>query len=109
MIDEQILGLLKSHPSEFISGEEISRRLGLTRTAVWKRIRNLRESGYIIEASTRSGYRLVQSPDLLLPHEIQPILKTKWMGKKIHYFTVIDSTNSSAYQLALKGAGRVRW
>jgi len=104
MIDEQILKLLRSRPSGFLSGEEISRRLGITRTGVWKRIRNLRESGYIIEASTRSGYRLVQSPDLLLSQEIQPILKTKWMGKKIHYYAEIDSTNSAAYQLALKGA-----
>jgi BirA family transcriptional regulator, biotin operon repressor / biotin---[acetyl-CoA-carboxylase] ligase len=105
MIDEEILRLLKSHPSEFLSGEEISRHLKLTRTAVWKRIRNLRRSGYVIEASTRSGYRLAQSPDLLLPSEIQPILGTKWLGKKIHYFDSIDSTNSTAYRLALEGAG----
>ncbi len=104
MIDEEILRLLKSSPSEFISGEEIGRRVQLTRTAIWKRIRNLRDSGYIIEASTRSGYRLVQSPDLLLPLEIEPILGTKWMGKKIHYYSTLDSTNTAAYQLALKGA-----
>ncbi len=76
----------------------------MTRTAVWKRIGNLRDSGYVIEATTRSGYRLIQSPDLLLPPEIQPILETKWMGRKIHYFNAIDSTNAVAYQLALKGA-----
>jgi BirA family transcriptional regulator, biotin operon repressor / biotin---[acetyl-CoA-carboxylase] ligase len=105
MIDEEILRLLKSHPSEFLSGEEISRHLNLTRTAVWKRMRNLRKSGYVIEASTRSGYRLVQSPDLLLPSEIQPLLGTKWLGKKIHYFHSTDSTNSTAYQLAVEGAG----
>jgi BirA family biotin operon repressor/biotin-[acetyl-CoA-carboxylase] ligase len=105
MIDDKILRLLKSHPSEFLSGEEISRHLKMTRTAVWKRVRTLRKSGYVIEASTRSGYRLIQSPDLLLPSEIQPVLGTKWLGRKIHYFTSIDSTNSTAYQLALKGAG----
>jgi len=103
-IDEEILRLLKSHPLEFLSGETISRHVKLTRTAVWKRIRNLRALGYVIEASTRSGYRLVHAPDLLLPSEILPILQTKWMGKKIHYFKTIDSTNSTAYQLALNGA-----
>jgi BirA family biotin operon repressor/biotin-[acetyl-CoA-carboxylase] ligase len=105
MINEEILRLLRSKTSGFLSGEEISRSLRLTRTAVWKRIGKLRDSGYVIKASTRSGYRLTQSPDLLLPLEIRPFLGTKWMGKKIHYFKTIESTNSVAYQLASKGAG----
>jgi BirA family biotin operon repressor/biotin-[acetyl-CoA-carboxylase] ligase len=50
------------------------------------------------------GYRLVLSPDLLTPLEIKPLLKTKWMGKTIHHFFTLDSTNAKAYQLALKGA-----
>jgi BirA family biotin operon repressor/biotin-[acetyl-CoA-carboxylase] ligase len=104
MIDEEILRLLREHPSVFLSGEEISRRLKVTRTAVWKRVTRLRTLGYEIEASTRSGYRLIQSPDLLSPSEIKPFLTTKWMGKTIHYFPSIDSTNSKAYQLALEGA-----
>jgi BirA family transcriptional regulator, biotin operon repressor / biotin---[acetyl-CoA-carboxylase] ligase len=103
-MDEEILQLLREHPSAFLSGEEISRRLKVSRTAVWKRMERLRAMGYEIEASTRSGYRLVQSPDLLTPSEIKPLLKTKWMGKRIHHFQTIDSTNSKAYQLALSGA-----
>jgi len=104
MMDEEILKLLRQNSSAFLSGEEISRRLKVTRTAVWKRIRHLRSLGYDIEASTRSGYRLVRSPDLLTPSEIKPLLKTKWIGKAIHYFHSIDSTNSKAYELALLGA-----
>lgn len=104
-MDEEILRLLREHPSAFLSGEEISRRLKVTRTAVWKRMKRLRTLGYEIEASTRSGYRLVRSPDLLTPSEINPLLTTKWIGKTIHYFHTIDSTNSKAYQLALGGAG----
>ncbi len=103
-IDDEILRLLREHSPAFVSGEAISRHLKLTRTAVWKRVRILRTLGYVIEALPRLGYRLTQSPDLLLPSEISPILRTKWMGKKIHYFNTIDSTNSTAYQLALKGA-----
>ncbi len=76
----------------------------VSRTAVWKRMKRLRAIGYEIEGSTRSGYRLTQSPDLLTPSEIKPLLKTKWMGKRIHHFQTIDSTNSKAYQLALSGA-----
>src|SRR4030042_5843882 len=104
MIDDEILQLLRESSSAFLSGEEISHRLKVSRTAVWKRITYLRVLGYKIEASTRLGYRLIQSPDLLIPSEIKPILETKWMGRVIHHFNIIDSTNSKAYQLALNGA-----
>lgn len=103
-MDEDILQLLKKDPSLFISGEELSHRLKVSRTAIWKRIRNLRSLGYEIEASTRSGYRLVRSPDLLTPAEVKPSLKTRWMGKAIHYFPRLDSTNIKAYDLANRGA-----
>jgi len=103
-MDDEILKLLRESPSAFLSGEEISRRLKVSRTAVWKRMKRLRTLGYEIEASTRSGYRLIRSPDLLTPSEIKPILKTKWIGKTIHHFHTLDSTNSKAYQLALDGA-----
>lgn len=103
-MDDEILQLLRKHPSAFLSGQEISRRLKVSRTAVWKRIERLRTLGYEIEASTRSGYRLIQSPDLLTPSEINSTLKTKWMGRTIHHFQTLDSTNLKAYQLALNGA-----
>ena len=103
-MDEEIIQLLRDHSSEFFSGEQISRHLRVSRTAVWKRIQRLRALGYEIEASTRSGYRLLGSPDLLTPSEIKPHLKTKWIGKTIHHFDTLDSTNAKAYQLALDGA-----
>jgi BirA family biotin operon repressor/biotin-[acetyl-CoA-carboxylase] ligase len=103
-MDEEILQLLRDHSSQFLSGEEICRHLRVSRTAVWKRIQRLRALGYEIEASTRSGYRLIGSPDLLVPSEVKPLLKTKWIGKTIHHFDTLDSTNAKAYQLALDGA-----
>ncbi|MGQ9646934.1 MAG: biotin--[acetyl-CoA-carboxylase] ligase [Thermodesulfobacteriota bacterium] len=103
-MDEELLRLLKNRSPGFLSGEEISRQLKVTRVAVWKRIRNLRALGYEIEASTRIGYRLARSPDLLTPSEMRPLLTTKWMGKVIHHFYTVDSTNSTAYALALQGA-----
>ncbi len=102
--DEQILNLLRANPSAFLSGEEISRRLKVTRTAVWKKMNRLRTLGYELEASTRSGYRLIRSPDLLTPSEVRPIPGVEWMGKVIHHFHSLDSTNATAYQLALEGA-----
>jgi BirA family biotin operon repressor/biotin-[acetyl-CoA-carboxylase] ligase len=104
MMDDAILHLLREKASNSLSGEEMSHRLKVSRTAVWKRVKRLRSLGYEIEASTRSGYRLVRSPDLLTPSELKPILNTKWMGRMIHHFHTVDSTNSMAYQLALGGA-----
>jgi BirA family biotin operon repressor/biotin-[acetyl-CoA-carboxylase] ligase len=103
-VDEEILRLLKHRSPGFLSGEEISRRLEVTRAAIWKRVRHLRALGYEIEASTRTGYRLIRSPDLLTPSEVRPLLRTKWMGRSIHHFHSMDSTNSMAYELALQGA-----
>jgi len=103
-MDEAILKLLKKHDSSFLSGEEIARRLKVTRTTVWKRIKELEQMGYEIEASTRAGYRLVSSPDLLAPWEVEPLLRTKRLGKPVHYFQTLDSTNARAYQLASKGS-----
>jgi len=103
-MDEKILQLLRENSSAFLSGEEISRRLRVSRTAIWKRMNGLRSLGYEIKALRRSGYRLIRSPDLLTPSEVKPLLRTKWLGRTIHYFHTIDSTNSKAYQLALQGA-----
>jgi BirA family biotin operon repressor/biotin-[acetyl-CoA-carboxylase] ligase len=103
-MNEEILQLLRENPSVFLSGEEIAERLKVTRTSVWKRVRHLRTLGYEIEASTRSGYRLIRSPDLLTPSELKPVLRTKRLGGMIHYFETVDSTNSKAYELALGGA-----
>ena len=103
-MDDEILQILRENPREYLSGEAIRRTLKVSRTAVWKRVKRLRASGYEIEASRRLGYRLTRSPDLLTASELKPLLKTRWMGKVIHYFRTIDSTNGEAYRLALNGA-----
>lgn len=103
-MDEIVLELLRRDPPTFVSGESIRRHLKVSRTAVWKRIEALRAQGYKIEASRRLGYRLLRSPDLLTPSEVRPALNTQWMGHKIHYYPTLDSTNTEAYQLALRGA-----
>ena len=87
-----------------VSGEVLSRRFGLTRAGVWKRVRELRAEGYIIEASRRSGYRYVQSPDKLLPAEIGYGLNTRYMGRRVVYEEVMASTMPRAFQLAEAGA-----
>lgn len=70
---KQILDILKTS-DDFISGEDLSRQLGVTRAAVWKVIHNLRREGYPIKAVTNRGYRLTSTPDVLSRDEIAEML-----------------------------------
>lgn len=101
---EMLLVSLKEQFGSFISGEFLSRRLGVTRTAVWKQVQLLREQGYGIEALPRLGYRLLSLPDLLLPAEIQAGLETEILGRKVYHYREIDSTNRLARELGGSGA-----
>ena len=89
---QTILQLLKDTP-EYISGEDISNRLGITRAAVWKHIRALREEGYEVDSVPNKGYRLKSLPDLVTAEEILDGLATKRLGRSIYFFDEIDSTN----------------
>ena len=88
----------------FISGEKLAKNLGISRTAVWKRINFLRNFGYKIESIKNKGYRLVSRPDILIPEEIKIGLDSKIIGREIHYFKKINSTNLYAKKLASEGA-----
>jgi len=96
--------LLKDAAPRYVSGGDIARRFNVTRAAVWKCIEELREEGYIIEASTRKGYRLVSMQDCLNAFEIQNGLNTSVVGRSVVFLNSIDSTNSYAKRLALEGA-----
>ncbi|HHW66192.1 MAG: biotin--[acetyl-CoA-carboxylase] ligase [Defluviitaleaceae bacterium] len=98
----KILQLLKDSDG-YVSGEEISKVLGVSRTAVWKVISHLKEEGYVIESVTKKGYLLQETPDLLTEDEILYHLKTKWLGRKIVHYHQIDSTNKEAKKLAASG------
>ena len=97
---DKIVTLLKSHQSEFLSGEKLSKSLSLSRAAVWKNIKKLQSLGYKIESRPKSGYRLHQSTDLLVPWEVSDGLQTDIIGRKIYYFGTIDSTQNFAIELA---------
>lgn len=95
----KILNILKSSDT-YVSGEEISKLLGISRAAIWKHINQLKKEGYIIDSLTKSGYKLISSPDILSLDEINPYLNTKFIGRNILYFQSIDSTNSYAKSLS---------
>ncbi|MFC4768962.1 biotin--[acetyl-CoA-carboxylase] ligase [Effusibacillus consociatus] len=100
---EQILKLLRANPDNYISGEEICRRFDVSRTAIWKHIKDLQEEGYQIDAVRNKGYRLVSIPDLVTAAEILEGLQTKRMGQHIVHLKVVDSTNVVAAKLADEG------
>ncbi|ABK61508.1 MULTISPECIES: biotin--[acetyl-CoA-carboxylase] ligase [Clostridium] len=101
---EEIINLLKENEDNFISGEKISEKLGISRAAVWKHIKSIKEDGYEIESISRKGYKLISSPDLLTFEEVNPYLNTKYIGKDIRYYNTIDSTNTKAKELGTAGA-----
>jgi len=103
-VKEKVLAILRQAGDGFVSGEEISKHLKITRTAVWKHIETLRKEGYGIEASPRRGYRINSVPDFLYPWEIHEGLKTAIFGRRIYHFHTVDSTNRLAKELAEKGA-----
>ena len=86
----------------YLSGEELSRDIGITRAAVWKAVENLRRQGYDIEARTGKGYRLRQSPDLLRRETVEPYLTARRENWQV--LETVDSTNSLCRRLALEGA-----
>ena len=106
---KKILELLQNC-QDFISGQEISEKFGVSRTAVWKAIRQLEAEGYVIEAVRNKGYRLKEEPDLLTEEQLQKYLETDWAGQHLVVFDETDSTNNQAKRLAEEGAEhRVCW
>ncbi|MDD3088287.1 MAG: biotin--[acetyl-CoA-carboxylase] ligase [Candidatus Omnitrophica bacterium] len=102
-MEEKIIALLKKHQG-YLSGEELSQSLGVSRQALWKHIQFLKELGFDIAAVPHLGYRLVSVPDRLYDFQVYQGLETKIFGKKILYFDSLSSTMDMATQLALKGA-----
>lgn len=103
-LDQSILELFHAKIGGIVSGEELSNALNVSRTAVWKHIKSLKDIGYRIEAVPSQGYRLVASPDILIPAEIAAGLTAARIGQRIICFRETDSTNEVAFKLAEEGA-----
>lgn len=100
----KILEILRSHAGGCISGEGIASQLGVSRTAVWKHIKELKLAGYQIESRARNGYCLKGCPDRLLPDLIAHGLTTRLLGRSVISFEDIPSTNNEAKKAAADGA-----
>lgn len=103
-LKDRVLAVLEENKGKSVSGSEIARSVGMTRSAVWKAVKVLREEGYSICAVTNKGYCLSEENDFLSEQSIIPGLVTKQLGRKIDVFKTIDSTNDFAKSLAQLGA-----
>ncbi len=103
-IDDKILSIFKERKDTFVSGEELSRILGISRAGIWKHIQKIKEMGYVVAASPHLGYQLTAIPDRLIPSEIKYELNTHIIGKEIYAYQILDSTNNTAEKLAREGA-----
>jgi len=101
---EQIVALLRDADGGEVSSQAICGQLGVSRTAVWKHIEALRAAGYVIEACSRRGYRLVQAPDTPCAAEVAPLLTTRRIGRDCRYLPETASTNRDVATWAQKGA-----
>lgn len=88
---------------QYISGQDISQVLGISRTAVWKQINSLKKNGYTIESQFGKGYKLLQMSKYVTPEKVKIGLKCKIFAKEISYFREISSTNDEVKKLAEKG------
>ncbi len=100
---EKILALLKE-TNQYISGQDLCEHFGVSRTAVWKAINQLKKEGYQIDSVQNKGYRLVAIPDILSEAELKTSRNTRWIGKNLVFFEETDSTNNQAKRIAEDGA-----
>jgi len=96
----KVLTFLQTHDTEYLSGQDLSDVLRISRVAIWKHIKKIQELGYTVESKQKMGYKLTSNSDALLPWEITSGLKTKKIGKKAYYFDSIESTQSQAIKMS---------
>ncbi len=97
---DEVLKILLDDQDNFVSGEYIAKKLGITRQAVSKRVAYLKGKGFVITSRTNKGYQLLSFPDIIVPEFIER--ETGFMP--VYSFDVIGSTNTYAKKLALDGA-----
>ena len=102
--DAIVLGLLIECADDFVSGSMLCDKLDVPRAELLKRIDSLRTRGYVINASGGRGYQLVEVPDSVGEREIAPLLASGELGRKIHSYAALPSTNDEAHRLADAGA-----
>ena len=92
----EILALLRES-EDYVSGQELCNRFGVSRSAVWKAVNQLKKEGYEIQAVQNRGYKLVRALDYG-ESELRSRIHTAWAGAQLYFHQVTESTNLLAKQ-----------
>lgn len=101
-MQNKILDIL-INSTDFVSGQEISEKVGVSRQAVWKAVNALKEKGYEIRSVKNRGYRLVSSPNYLNESSLKSLLHNKVIGKNLIVLETVGSTNDYLKELGSDG------
>lgn len=100
----KLIELLSASNDKYVSGQFLSEKLNVSRSAIWKHMRELEKDGYTIEGVSRKGYRIIKFPDKVSENTLQWGLQTEWLGKKIIHRDSISTTQQLAHKTAQEGA-----
>lgn len=100
---DRVLQILYRKNGECVSSSEITGELGITRSAVFKIINELKKQGFDIESIHHRGYRLGNEKDIISPEIINEIIEKEGMNRSIQYFERVDSTNTFAKKILMEG------
>lgn len=100
----KVLEALYEKKGDYVPIDDLVSELEIPKTSIEKHIKSLINEGYTIESSQDSQFRLKEDLTLILPHKLKNELNTNYIGKEIHYFREVDSTNEVAKKLAQEGA-----
>lgn len=103
MKKEELINILEKSDT-YVSGQELCESFGVSRTAIWKAIKQLEKEGYLIDAVNNKGYRLLQNDEMMSGTEISRYMETTTMGKNLLFFPETDSTNLVIKRVAEDGA-----
>ncbi|AXH98884.1 biotin--[acetyl-CoA-carboxylase] ligase [Sporosarcina sp. PTS2304] len=103
-VKNELLKRLFAAQGEPVSGQDIADEFGLSRTAIWKYIKELEEEGYEIGSQRKKGYFLIEAPDLVNAANISEYLQTTAYGQQINYFKTVPTTQTIAHEEAQNGA-----
>lgn len=100
----KLINILANNKGKYISGQELSDALNVSRSAIWKHMNELKKDGFKIETAAKKGYQIIEFPNKLSENTLAWGLHTKWLGNKIVHKESVDSTQLLAHKLAIEGA-----
>jgi len=100
----KLIRILSNNMDHYISGQALSEKLHISRTAIWKHMNELKKDGYEIEGVSNKGYRIIRGPDKLSENTIRWGLQTDWLGKNIIHEERASSTQTIAHRAAQETA-----